>query len=328
MDIIINPTNRCNFACTFCAASNLVSKDITIEDTIKHIDPYKDKLGQIIINGGDPLMMNPEYYWELLKYINTLDHYVTISLTTNLWDFYQNPSKWKDLFKQRQIGVITSFQYGNKRRLRNQAVYDEELFLKVMICFKSHIGYKPNFISVIDYDNEDSILRTCKLAKDTRVECKINKVIVSGRNSSYYPRYRIFEKYIDIMNNGLGDYEMNCNLLNRFFRGLSTYCDLDRDCYKHIRCVNPDGIVTTCSYTAENYYKSGFKYNIDDKRNNPNKFALDYNYIKADCMECEHFKLCNSCRVYVKEVRDNHDEDNYCDNMKRIIPLLKRSCLG
>lgn len=324
MDIILNPTNKCNFACQFCAASELEDNTMDSKVAIEIIKPYANKLGQIIINGGDPLCMNPKFYWDLLKYINTLDHYVTISLTTNLWDFYKQPYKWKELFKEKQIGVITSFQYGTKRRLKDGRIFSEQMFRDCINMFEYVIeDYKPNFISVIDKTNQHLCKQTLLLARDLGIKCKMNKVVVSGRQKEYYPRYEMFKEYINLYKQGLGQYEMNYDLLKRHFMKQPTFCPIDRNCYNKLRCVNANGLTTTCSYVSESL---GEDYKLS--RNPINKFAKKYATIRGKCYSCENFALCNSCRVYIKEVKDNKDETNYCANMKKIIPELREVILN
>lgn len=323
MDIILNPTNKCNFACEFCAAFNLDECTMDADSAIRRIKPYSHDLGQIIINGGDPLCMDPKFYWKLLEYINTLDHYVTISLTTNLWDFHNQPYKWKNLFQEKQIGVITSFQYGTKRRLRDGRIFSEQMFRDTINLFEYVVGYKPNFISVIDQENERLCKTTLELAKALGIKCKMNKVVVSGKQSTYYPRYQMYKKYLELYKEGLGQYEMNYDLLKRYFTNQPTYCPLDRNCYTKLRCVNANGKTSTCSYVSEG--------NIDEydiKKYPINKFAQENFCIKNSCMQCENFMLCNSCRVYIKEVTDNKDIIKYCANMKRVIPKLKEVILN
>lgn len=324
MDIILNPTNRCNFKCEFCAASNLMSSNQESKIVVRLLKKYKDKLGQIIINGGDPLMMDPSYYFDLLKFVKSLDHYVSISLTTNLYDFYLQPNKWEELFKDKHIGVITSFQYGTKRKMGNGRVFDEAMFRKVLDLFEYRIGYKPNFIAVIDKTNEFSVLPTIRLAKQLGIKCKLNKAIVSGRQTDYYPRYTIYKHYIDIIDHDLYEYEMNCELLYKFFSDAPTYCPIDRDCYKNLRVLNPDYSMTTCSYTAENYDK---KFSVGKDDSNINTFPKKYDTITKNCRQCQWFKLCNSCRIYIKEVKENNDCENYCKEMQSILPVLKEKVM-
>lgn len=324
MDIIINPTNKCNFKCDFCAASELCKQTLTSKKTISYLKKLENKysIGQVIINGGDPLVMSPDYYEDILKYLETLKHPVSLSLTTNLWAFYKDPDKWVNILTNPRVGVITSFQYGTKRKIGNGKVFDEQKFRDVFNLFVDRIGYKPNFIAVIDKSNEFSVLPTVKLAKKLGIRCKINKAIIRGRQKDYYPRYDMFKQYINIIDNGYRDYEMNIELITSYFTGGHTYCDIDRDCYHHLRVINPDGLMYTCSYNAE---AGIFKTNLDEL--DLNKFPITFNTIKMECTSCPNCNLCNSCRIYVQEVLDNNDVENYCKNMKEIIPQLKEKCL-
>ena len=105
MELIINPTNRCNFDCTFCSAYNLPKGDIDRKRLYNYIKCKRDEINIIIFNGGDPLMMEPEFYTNIIEL--TKDYNIPLSLTTNLYDFYINPDKWIDLFKTKNVGVIT-----------------------------------------------------------------------------------------------------------------------------------------------------------------------------------------------------------------------------
>lgn len=85
MELIIKPTSRCNFNCNFCSAGLLKIKTITrVPSELKQV-LFTIKPNNLIITGGDPLMMPPSYYEELL----TLGDW-NISFTTNLKDFYLN----------------------------------------------------------------------------------------------------------------------------------------------------------------------------------------------------------------------------------------------
>lgn len=319
MDIIINPTFRCNFKCEFCAASNLPQKRLSYEDTIKILKPYieQGKLGQIIINGGDPLMIEPSYYLELLNYLDKYSPFTTISLTTNLWDFYNNPDKWDEVFRNKRIGIITSFQYGTKRRINKDIIFTDMIFLDVIEEFrKRNYGYIPNFISVIDKDNEKYYKDTIELAKQLKVKCKLNKAVIAGKETNYYPRYRLFEILLKVFENNLQDYEMNCSLLMNYFTGKNVYCPLgNKSCFESIRAINPDGSI----------YRCGFLANTNEK--DYDQFRKKYNVIMDKCYICDNFLLCNSCYSYIKEIKNNNDESNYCKNMKSIIPKLKEYCI-
>ena len=93
MDLIIKPTELCNFKCSFCSSTKIAEhkKDILSHDYIfKFLKRYPDT-NTIIVNGGDPLMMDPDYYWIIIEHLNENDYKASISLTTNLWPFLVKP---------------------------------------------------------------------------------------------------------------------------------------------------------------------------------------------------------------------------------------------
>lgn len=73
---------------------------IMLLSCIKKINP-----DDVILTGGDPLLVDPSFYEDILHINNT----ITLSFTTNLWDFYINPLKWIKLFKNSRVNVGTSF---------------------------------------------------------------------------------------------------------------------------------------------------------------------------------------------------------------------------
>ena len=92
MELIIKPTEMCNFACTFCSSTNIAKnhKDkMDLEYIFNFLRRYP-QTGTIIVNGGDPLMMSPKWYWQIIEFLDEHDMPATLSPTTNLWGFYQN----------------------------------------------------------------------------------------------------------------------------------------------------------------------------------------------------------------------------------------------
>lgn len=324
MDIIINPTNKCNFGCSFCMAGNLKDRTLTSEDTIKLLDKYWTEPGILIINGGDPLMMDPQYYFEILDYTeNKFNGRTTfISLTTNLYDWFINPDKWNSVLSHERVGVITSFQYGDKRRLKDGTIYNENKFTEVISKFQDTFNYTPDFISVVDNDNQLSTCKTAKLAKKLGCKCKLNKLLKLGRASHerYFPLYRLLLLYGKIIDQELDSYVSNIHNLKQYFTDKFTYCPICRQCYHDIRVINNDKKVYPCGnlIAHQEYYKYDLEAGAEEYR-----FAKENNMIKMQCLGCENYRLCNSCRSIISEVKYMKDEDNYCKQMKRIIPVLK-----
>ena len=182
MELIIKPTEKCNFKCTFCSSTHITddkSAELDLNHVYKFLDTYPNT-STIIVNGGDPLMMDPEYYWQIIKYLDEHDLPTTLSFTTNLWPFYKNPDKWKDLFNNDRVWVTTSFQYGGGRLKGDLTEFSEEDFWNVSDAMLEHCGYRPSFISVITEENRHLAIKNVELAKEMDVECKLNYAFSSG----------------------------------------------------------------------------------------------------------------------------------------------------
>lgn len=332
MDIVINPTNACNFSCKFCAASDISAGKLTSEQTIERLSIFKDKLRMIIINGGDPLMMDPQYYYDIINWCRTeLMRIVPISMTTNLLDFYNHPEKWTGLFREKGVGIATSFQYGDKRGyIKNGefVVYDEKIFREVISLFFSLVGYKPSFIYVTDKDNEKDLFKVIELSNELGMTCKINKASIDGRCKEYYPRYRLFEKYLEIIKEYGFSICVEDNIRNSLYEYMKDPnsvlpCDMNRECYNGIRTITPSGYLVQCPHIAYMDKLSIEQYRIDKDPYNKYKFRSKYYCIKSDCHNCKWFKICNSCAVYIREVKNNNDEVQYCSRMKNILELIE-----
>lgn len=329
MDLIIKPTKKCNFCCKFCSSSKIDSNGnslLTLESIYDII--RKNNINTIIVNGGDPLMVDPQYYFNLINFLNQNSPNTTLSFTTNLWDFYINPNKWIDLFKNPRLRITTSFQYGNQRIIKNNYltknednnIFDEDKFLKVIELFNNKIGYIPNFISVITNDNDDKVLDTVLLAKKIGNTCKINPAIQSGRNKYYYPIYKAYEKYLDIIDAGLKQYEYNSSILKDVLENKNQTCPYCRDCWKYIRAISPDNLIHSCGFFNDDH-NDNIKLNkktYELSHYNEKEILLDHKYLKTECLQCPMYQLCNSCFKYMDEIKYSNQIDTHCHEMQKL----------
>lgn len=293
MQLIIKPTSKCNFNCNFCSAKLLNIKHSTnvpsvLKDYIKELNP-----SDLIITGGEPLMIPKEYYEELLSLGDW-----NISLTSNLGIFYKNPDYWTPLLKNDRIGVITSFQYGNDR-IDGNDVYTEEQFIKVINLFEEKIGYKPNFITVISEENEDKALDHILLAKRLGIKCKLNGILPMGLSKSYYPRYKMMNLYIKIIEMGLEDYEINCSERHLGKCNFNT----NLSCKDNIRACYVDFNNQLHKCFCEDLLAEGFEGEYDNS------------YINDKCLTCELCRLCNGC---MKTRLSEKLDENHCQEMLKI----------
>lgn len=326
MDLILKPTEMCNFACTFCSSSKIAAnhKDKMDHEYIFNFLRRYPKTRTIIINGGDPLMMPPKWYWKIIEFLDEHEMPATLSFTTNLWSFYQNPKLWVDLFKHKRVGIGTSFNYGDGRRITLERIFTEEIFWKVSDTFLEHIGYRPSFISVVTGDeDEETIIDNVRLAKKMGVVCKLNYAQASGRQKDPFVPSKLWKIYLRIHDLGLMEWESNTK---QILSGLSeaTICPLARDCDEHIRAINPNGDMYSCGSFADDQDKA---IDYEDEIFNGNMarpLATDpeLHALKSECYSCPMFTLCNGCRKTIKDLKQANAVETHCTQMKEIAPRI------
>lgn len=311
MHLMLKPSLKCNFKCDFCSAAFFHQKNQetvtdSLKDAIKKLNPQ-----DIIITGGDPLMLEPQYFYDLLSINDTL----TLSLTSNLWNFYQNPDKWVELFKNPRVGVCTSFQYGDRRKIPSGEPYTEELFKTIMKLFKDKVGYTPRFISIISKENESKALDHVYLAKELGTSCKLNGMLPLGKSSEYYPRYKMVEIYLKIIDLGLEEYEDNC-----YERHQGT-CPFDTSNY--CSKMNRSLIIKPNGDFRYGYCEDSIPYlSYDHIEDIPLENDIPINDLinPNKCLSCNLYRFCNNCKLHR---RFANMDTNYCQNMSKYEYILQ-----
>lgn len=309
IELIIKPTNKCNFACSFCSSPDISDAKFNIQILKKYI--LQNDVSQIIVNGGDPLMMDPSFYIQLISFLdqNNLED-IYISITSNFWDFYIQPNKWIDVFKNKRIGLITSFQYGKGRYLANGQLFTQQLFLKVQDKYYNYFDRYLDFISVVTKQNQQFALDNVLLAKKLNVECKLNGAFQSGRQQEMYPLDKLHKMYLEILKQDLSKWQYNTKNLINFFHNKPTQCPLsNRKCIETIRCMQANMNISMCP-------------SLDDD------FIFDstiFKYYQSKCHMCEYFMICNGC---MKRIRDLQQTNFKCDELYKILTEFKSICLS
>lgn len=326
IELIIKPTKLCNFKCTFCSSTDIVDDDtktLELNRVFDFLCRYPNT-NTIIVNGGDPLMMTPDYYWKIIEFLDNNNLKSTISFTSNLWAFYKKPSMWEELFKHERMGIATSFNYGDTRRVTETKVYTEDLFWKVSDLFLERIGYRPGFISVITDENEDTALKNVELAQRMDVECKLNYAMVSGVQSSPYQLSKIYKVYVDIYNKGLWPWEYNTKQMMHRLNGKSNSCPQSRNCDDHIRCLQPSGDYYSCGAMGDDrLFPIDFNQEvINSNFQRPLQTAPDVSYLKDECTMCPMFQICNGCKKTVMDMKQHGMVETHCLMMKQLTPMI------
>ena len=339
MDLIIKPTERCNFKCTFCSSTQ-ITDDKSAELDHQHIFDFLKRFPEtrtIIVNGGDPLMMQPDYYWKIIDHLETIGSDATISFTSNLWPFYKNPDKWKELFNHPRMGVTTSFQYGGGRLKGDLTEFSEEDFWAVSDAMLEHVGYRPDFISVITEENAHDAIKNVELAKRMGVECKLNyafssgppvkfKGIVMGQEGRPYMLADIYEIYVEVWRRGLTQWEYNTKQMVKRLRNGSTTCPQNRQCDSSIRTLQPSGDYYSCgSFGDDRSYAIDFKKEMAGEKIFPLRFQPELQSLKQSCFTCPMFEICNGCRKTIRDLKDHNLVETHCRKMKTLAPNIIES---
>ena len=322
MDLIVKPTELCNFKCTFCSSSKITENDNTAQlDLLKifrFLDRYPDTQ-TIIVNGGDPLMMDPKYYMDIIEFLDRNNYPASISLTTNLWPFYKKPEKWLEVFQNPRVGIATLFQYGGGRLKGDFTEFTEEDFWKCSDAVLKYCGYRPGFIAVIVEENEDTVIKTVELAKKMDVVCKVNYAMASGEQSAPYVKGKMYKGYVDIWKAGLADWEHNTQAMMVKLKGHSTTCPVNRDCDAGIRTLQPEGDYYSCGAFGDDMDKAiDFEREMAGEFFTPLREDLHLNNLKQSCFTCPMFQICNGCRKTVKDLKEHNLVEEHCLHMKSI----------
>lgn len=336
MELIIKPTERCNFKCTFCSSTH-ITDDKSLELDLQYVYDFLKRYPEtntIIVNGGDPLMMDPDYYWQIIKYLDDNNLNASISFTSNLWPFYKNPNKWIDLFKHPRLGITTSFQYGGGRLKGDLTEFSEDDFWAVSDMMLEKVGYRPDFISVITEENEDLAIKNVELAKRMGVECKLNyafssgppvkfKNIMMGQEGKPYMLAKIYEIYVKIWQLGLTEWEFNTKQMVKRLKGHSTSCPQNRKCDVGIRTLQPSGDYYSCgAFGDDRQYPINFKDEMSGKTIFPLRTQPELQSLKQACYTCPMFDICNGCRKTIKDLKDYNLVEAHCSKMKTLAPLI------
>jgi radical SAM protein with 4Fe4S-binding SPASM domain len=339
MDLIIKPTEKCNFKCTFCSSTK-ITDDKTAELNHQYIFDFLKRFPEtntIIVNGGDPLMMDPDYYWTIIEHLDKIESSATISFTSNLYPFYKNPAKWTPLFLHPRMGVTTSFQYGGGRLKGDLSEFTEDDFWKVSDAMLEHVGYRPDFISVITKDNEQDAIKNVELAKKMGVVCKLNyamssgppvmfKGIRMGQEGNPYLLADIYEIYVEIWKRGLAPWEFNTKQMMKRLKGQATCCPQNRECDGGIRTLQPSGDYYSCgAFGDDRQYPIDFEAEMAGATIRPLRHEFELQTMTDNCYGCPMFEICNGCKKTIKDHKDYGLTEVHCRKMKTLADDIIKS---
>lgn len=335
MDLIIKPTEKCNFLCTFCSSTSISTNKsdfLPLTQIFEFLDRFPETR-TMIVNGGDPLMMPPRYYHEILDFIEERGLDTFVSFTSNLWGFKENPERWSKLFNRKGIGIMTSFQYGGGRLKGDGTELTAEEHIEINDMFLEWCGYPLDFISVVSVENIDRAIDNVLLAKELGVDCKLNYVMASGapvvrkgvtmgHRGDQLILADIYEIYLDILKRGLEKWEYNTRQMVTALQGGSTTCPLNRKCDTGIRTLQPSGDYYSCgSFADDGEYPISFKDEMGGDVTRP-LLRMELDSLKQSCYGCPMFLICNGCKKTIAEMKRLDLVEKHCVKMKSLAPEI------
>jgi radical SAM protein with 4Fe4S-binding SPASM domain len=269
-------------------------------------------------------MVHPDYYWKIIEFLDQNEMPAELSFTSNLWAFFKNPSLWTPLFKNPRVHVCTSFNYGETRRVSKTQNYTEELFWQVSDLFLKEVGYRPDFISVINEDNENTALDNVRLAKKMGVNCKMNYAMASGAQSKPYVLSKIYALYLQVYKAGLTEWEFNTQQMVKTMKKKATTCPQNRSCDSGIRCLQPGGDYYSCgAFGDDKEYAIDFDLEMKSPETlRPLKEDFNIQYLKEECLKCPMFDICNGCKKTIKDLKRFDLIEDHCVRMKTLAPTI------
>lgn len=299
---VLKPSTVCNFNCEFCSAKFLKIKlHQHVPDSLrKYI--IEHKVRHLSISGGEPLM-NPRTYFEdlisIMEEVNPNGYEIGITSNLSLWN--KDPEKYDYLFKNPKVIVETSFQYGGERK--DDKDFSEDRFIEIFNKFKERYDYPLSFIYVVNEHNEQYALKACELARRLNTKLSITQQIPVGASKTLYPKYKILNLYMNIIDAGYEDriwntqgiYDKNCPFVDDVNKCLT--------CSKVIWVGSDELVHEDC---CDLLIARNEEFPMSNRET-----------ISSKCFGCKMLRLCNGCPIqtkYTKQIADTHCKwmkDNY-----------------
>jgi radical SAM protein with 4Fe4S-binding SPASM domain len=195
------------------------------------------------------------------------------------------------------------------------------------------VGYRPDFISVIDESSRDTAIDNVRLAKEMGVECKLNYAVASGpikqtkigtmgNADSHYLLADAYEMYLEVFQLGLTEWEYNTKQMANVLGSQNVTCPLLRDCDTGIRSMQPSGDYYSCgSFGDDSEYPINFEAEMSGDFHRP-LLVPELESMKQACYSCPMFRICNGCKKTIRDTKKSGRVESHCFKMKQLAPAL------
>lgn len=341
--LIIKPTKACNADCSYCSAPPEDNAKWTL-DTFKYvidkIYPYLSDNVLLLIHGGEPLLMGPNFYLEAKAYTASLEKNFNFSLQSNLLSY--KTETWKKVMVEVFEGSIsTSFEPGEASRTikGSNDKYVEKFNGSISAMHKD--GLYPLIIATIGKQDPGTAKRIYNYCASFSPELpfRLNFRYPAGRNAdedaiSPETFTEVLEEVYQMwIADGQPMYAVPFSNLIEINSGRRfAQCPWTSNCGGRFLEIEPNGDVYNCGQFADlkdETYRFGNIFKQDMKSI---MSSLAINKIKRrkvnlpkDCLSCEFLKDCQGgcTRDAVMFDGDPYAKFRYCHTWKRLFTLAK-----
>lgn len=320
--IILRTTNNCNLNCKYCYAKNeefaygdsdtKFKKNIyNLINYIEKLRLYKDKKINVILHGGEPLLIKASTYEEFFKALQEKNIPVNLSVQTN--GTLINKSTL-EILKKYDVHIGISLDGSDETQNSNRLYHNgknsfKEVMKTINLLNKENIRF--GVIITISKSNIGREAELYNFIAKNQLNCSIRpafpvKQVENNKNIMTNDEYfNFFIRLFDIWYNDerfqvsikqiAEFYDEFVKLFNNLkYRPSCTNCE---NCFGNFVSLDVDGNLYTCNrtYNVEQFYLGNInRENIKTIIKKVEKLKNDrINYIKqSKCNKCELYKTC------------------------------------
>jgi len=299
--MVIKNVYDCNLECWYCSTGSRTGF-LSTDQVLKHWKERKPK--QTLLIGGEPMILGPSYYLELLEKGMNFSIQSNLTLYTEEWD--------EVLLHPNFTGLSVS---GDKFPTLSA-------FIEKYLILVDRTGRTPGVLILFDDVTYEEALYKGRLWMELGAEycfdVKFNYIMPSGSClglvGKVLPISTVFKVYTElaILWDKKGrkiDIQPIVNLMRYIQKQESNTCPFCVNCHASESIYNVE--------VNEKVYPCPVLGDLEKTRE---EIMVD---VPAECMVCEHAELCRGCYMRSWAVEKEKDE-NYCKEAKVFFRTLKR----
>ena len=299
MNLSINPTYYCNFACDFCYLTTEQLNDrhkitpLWLENSLQQIT---DKVGHVDLYGVEIGLLSPEYYYSLKKVIR--NHYKgPININTNL-------SAFPDFFRDEDVTLSVSYDFHAREKeqhiLNNMMNANKDLSVLILASPK-----------VLEMDVEFMIFTLNMISNVKSVEIKPYSV---NQANQHNVTHKDFEDFVIRFDEANTVKNFNFQNIDNIYDSIEGKYDAFSNDHVYITPRGKFGVLEFDKYDRE-YFKEYDTYH-------------EYQTWAREEPENNLSDICKTCSYYGKCLTEHYryvkDLTNSCNGYKGLLDYYER----